>query len=38
MGLTGKKKGSEKGGSEKGVLQKVPGTPPWRVRPLRRVP
>ena len=27
-----------KRGSEKGGFQKVPTTPPWRVRPLRRAP
>ena len=36
MGFT-VKKGSEKG-SEKGGFQKVPKTPPCRVRPLRRAP
>ena len=40
MGFTVKKgseKGSQKGFCE-GSFQKVPRTPPWRVRPLRRAP
>ena len=41
MCFTVKKKGSEKGsqkGFSEGSFQKVPRTPPWRVRPLRRAP